>query len=314
MLWARVDTAGSNRSTSARERRCEAAASHTPPLGMDIFAGDLCDTLFSAILIDDRIDSIIKLPVSVQLDYSVEELTACFTLAHRLWLTGFDRRKLIYLTDLIRRDGDLVESDRVRFKHMRAKFKHLRYAHALYGVEHCYPRLLNQMTIIMGQIQDACRNQRFEAAVRKSVLLRLLLTKLPSHWLRIEAERLIPTTSNAFRLLIESDAEAMRAAVARSSISGEVLHEVRKRIGRQVSFWDTLRTLEPTTDRFRMSRALSAINGLMGDLHDNLVRRRAADPASYHRPFVLPEMIRGRITSLLPCFGAASHCVEAAAG
>ena len=54
-----------------------------------------------------------------------------------------------------------------------------------------------------------------------------------------------------------------------------------------------------------MSRALSAINGLMGDVHDGLVRRRAVKATSYGEAFVLPEPIRARIADLLSCYDAA---------
>lgn len=82
------------------------------------------------------------------------------------------------------------------------------------------------------------------------------------------------------------------------------LHAARKIIGRQVSFYDTLRTLHPSPDSDRMSRSLSAINGLMGSLHDELVVTRTRDRSTYDEVrFALPDPIRTRLAALVDRIG-----------
>lgn len=268
------------------------------------FSADRCDALFAAVLIDDEIDDDTRLPARIRLDYAQDELAACFRLCRQLWYAGFDRAVLIELVAKLVRDRDLGEDDRLRFKHMRAKFKHFRYAHALYGAAHAYPRLLDRITITMGHLQDAYRHQRGGTVLREAAILRLMLTRLPLGALHREADRLMLTTTSAFRALLEKDVRALAAIVATDTVTGHHFHLTRKVVGRQVSFWDTLRTIEPTPERYDMSRSLSAINGLMGDLHDDLVERRATDRASYGASFVLPAEIRARIEALLTVYPA----------
>jgi hypothetical protein len=260
--------------------------------------------LFAAILVDDEIEPQVPLPAAIQLDFTSDQLEACFDLALRLWTEGFDASDLAALSHRLLRQGDLAATDRRRLKHVRAKFKHLRYAHALYGAAHRSPPLLDRVTIGMGHIQDACRNNRPLAARTEGVILRLALSAVPAGLLRREASRLCPTSPAAFRELLEEDARAWAALARAETVTGPAFHAARKRIGRQVSFWDTLRTLEPTVDRYRLSRALAAINGLMGDLHDRLVRDRGLDPASYRASFVLPRPIAARLEALLPLYRA----------
>lgn len=262
------------------------------------FAAAACDALFAAVLVDDEIDGDLRLPDAVQRGYAQDELVACFRLCRQLWSEGFDPAALLRMCATLRREGDLGPDDRVRFKHVRAKFKHLRYAHALYGAAHRYPPVLDQVTIMMGQVQDACRTGRRTAVATRTALLRLLLTAPMARWLRAESDRLVPTTPDGFRQLLEADRAVLAALIARPTVTGPVFHAARKVVGRQVSFWDTLRTLAPTEDRYRMSRWLSAINGGMGELHDRLVERRAEAPASYRAAFVLPAEIAGRIAAL----------------
>ncbi|WBO21033.1 hypothetical protein [Sphingomonas abietis] len=261
-----------------------------------------CDALFAAVLIDDELDADARLPAEIRFDYAQDELAACFRICRQLWYSGFDRDGLGQLIARLVRDRDLDAADRLRFKHIRAKFKHFRYAHALYGAPHAYPRLLNRVTVTMGHLQDAYRNKRRGTVLREAYILRLLLARLPLARLYREADRLLLTSPSAFRALLEKDVRSLAALVADDMVTGHRFHVTRKVIGRQVSFWDTLRTIEPTQDRYDMSRSLSAINGLMGDLHDQLVERRAVDRASYGRSFVLPAEIKARIKALLEVY------------
>lgn len=268
------------------------------------FSAAQCEALFAAVLIDDELDEDARLPSEIRFDYSQEQLGACFRICRQLWYSGFDRDILLQLTAKLVRDRDLDEGDRLRFKHIRAKFKHFRYAYALYSDAHRYAPLLNRVTVTMGHLQDAYRNKRSARILREAIILRLLLSRLPLSRLYRDADQLMLTTPAAFRKLLEKDVRSLAAIVANDMVTGHQFHVTRKVVGRQVSFWDTLRTIEPTSDRYDMSRSLSAINGLMGDLHDVLVERRAADPASYRESFVLPPAIGGRITALLAVYPA----------
>lgn len=262
------------------------------------FPETLCDRLFAAVLVDDEIDDDLCLPDAVQVDLTPEQLVDCFRLCRQLWIEGFDRETLVRQVGILVREHDLAPDDRLRLKHIRAKFKHFRYAHALYDASHRYPPMLDRVTITMGQVQDAYRNHRGGAVALRAAMLRLMLTGPAVRRLRSEGDRLRPATPADFRTRLAADLAVLEALVARPTVTGHAFHAARKVIGRQVSFWDTLRTLEPTEDRFRLSRWLSAINGEMGALHDRLVERRAENRASYATAFTLPEAVRQRIDAL----------------
>lgn len=263
------------------------------------------DALFEAVLIDDELDPDARLPDAIQLDFPVRDFAACFGLARALWYDGFDRAVLAELVGKLIRDRDLDAADRLRFKHIRAKFKHFRYAFALYGAAHRYPPVLDWVTTTMGHLQDGYRNGNHRIVLREALLLRLLLSAPATAVMRYDADRLTPTTPAAFRRLLLKDAAAMASIISVETVTGPEFHHMRKAIGRQVSFWDTLRTLAPTRDRFDMSRSLSAINGLMGDMHDVLIEHKAQDPASYAVAFRLPDDVRTRIASLADRFSGA---------
>lgn len=268
------------------------------------FTAAQCDALFAAILIDDEVDPQTPLPATIGFDFAQADLIDCFRLAHQLWETGFDRRLLVRAAVTLLRDGDLDEADRLAFKHVRAKFKHLRYAHALYGAEAAYPPMLDRITITMGHLQDAFRHRRRSATMLHAALLRLRLAPPLVTRLHREADRLVPVTAAEFGARLERDAVRLAAFVATERVTGRELHAARKIIGRQVSFYDTLRTLAPAAETERMSRALSAINGLMGALHDDLVIEKARRRSSYDEDrFVLPGSIRTRLVALVARMG-----------
>ena len=258
-----------------------------------------CETLFEAILVDDEVDEDLRQPDTIHLLHGQASLVSCFRLARQLWIEGFDRDLLVRLSRTMMRERDLDAADRLSLKHMRAKFKHLRYAHALYGARHRQPPMLDLISVVIGQAQDAYRVGDGAAVARWARLLRVLLARPIERWVRSESDRLVPTSSGDFRDLLVEDFRRLEALLAGPTTDGHTFHKVRRIVGRQVSFWDTLRTIAPTDDRFRMSRWLSAINGEMGDIHDRLVERRARDASSYGAQFFLPEPIRRRITVLV---------------
>lgn len=224
--------------------------------------------------------------------------------ARQLRETGFDRDFLIRAVATLRRDGDRGAADRLRFKHVRAKFKHFRYAHALYGTGSSYPPMLDRITITIGHLQDGFRNGRRGAVMLHASLLRIWLAPPFVARLRHEAGRQAAVTTAGFRRLLETDRTRLAAFVAGERVTGRELHAAREIVGRQVSFYDTLRTLRPSHDSVRMSRSLSAINGhRKPPRHARHSEGRVC--ASYDDiRFALSDPIRDRPAALVDC-GAA---------
>ena len=270
-----------------------------PTMDWPRFTAAQCDALFAAVLIDDEVDAKTELPDTIMLDYSERQLVACFAICRQLWETGIRREDLLALTDMLWRDGDLAAPDRLRFKHARARFKHLRFAYALYDSRHRYPLMLDWMTTAMGHLQDAFKNGRRGAVAREAVRYRLFLSSLPQRLLAREIGRFFPASGASFRDQTLRQVATLRRVLSADAVTGAQFHATRKIVSRQVSFYDSLRTIEPSAHAYMMSRSLAAINGLMGGMHDDLVMQRIAGTRDYHRePFALPAEIRKRLTML----------------
>jgi len=88
----------------------------------------------------------------------------------------------------------------------------------------------------------------------------------------------------------------LNAFIRKPLLSGKEFHTVRKIISQQVSCFDTLRTLNPQNLHLRqVSRYLAAINGLMGDRHDEMVRDSLTGRNAYDSPSRLDDDIRQRL-------------------
>jgi hypothetical protein len=261
------------------------------------------DALFAAVLIDDEVDAETPLPDRITLDWDQALLVNGYRICRQLWTDGVDRARLIALVEKVGRDRDLGADDRLAYKYARAKFKHVRFACALFGAKHRYPTILDWMTTALGHLQDAFKNGETRRVGREAMLNRLFLRDAPMALLHREIDRLDPATPAGFRAYTARQIATLREVVARDTVTGAQFHAARKIASRQVAFYDTIRTIQPTEERFRMSRALAAINGLMGSMHDELVERRVAGTQDYHREhFRLPDEIRARIAALVALY------------
>ena len=269
------------------------------------FSDAQCAALFGAVLIDDEVDAHTELPDRITLDHSPADLLDCYRICRQLWRAGVDRDTMIACNALLLRDRDLGVEDRLRFKYARAQFKHLRFAGALYGDRHTYPILLDWITTLLGHLQDSFKTGLAGKVWRDALLCRLFLARGPWRLLQREVDRLRPTTSEGFRDYVAQQIATLEDIVSHDRLTGAQFHAARKIASRLVSFYDSLRTIAPSDEAFKMSRSLAAINGLMGAMHDVLIERRMAGTQDYHRdPFALPDEIRGRIAALVSRYRA----------
>ncbi|WP_157220520.1 hypothetical protein [Flavisphingomonas formosensis] len=269
------------------------------------FAAATLDTLFAAILIDDEIDDHVSLPDPIPLDPSIDDLRDCFRLCRQLWTDGVDRAEAIRLVHLLLHDGDLNAENRLKYKYIRAKYKHLRFAFTLYDSRHACPPRFKLTTTIMGHLQDAFRNGQRYTAIGYAVMLRVLLMNPFWNSTRREAFSAPLDDQAGFTRFMTAEIGKLRAELAKETLNGAEFHAMRKIISRHVSFFDTLRTLRPTDSAYKMSRYLSAINGMMGSMHDDLVERGVSGEQDYHRHrFALPAEIRERLQLLVDRYPA----------
>ncbi|SVW22971.1 Uncharacterised protein [Klebsiella pneumoniae] len=95
----------------------------------------------------------------------------------------------------------------------------------------------------------------------------------------------------------------LKEIIAKPQLTGREFHDVRKIISQQVSYYDTLRSLDPENkEALLISRFLAAINGLMGDKHDDMVADDMENRRSYDAPVALDSDIRQRLELLISRF------------
>ncbi|BAV63731.1 hypothetical protein [Sphingobium cloacae] len=263
------------------------------------FPAETLEALFEAVEIDDVVDPVVSLPDPIRLDCTRDGMRRCFALCLQFWSDGVSRADLLRLTHVLLRKGDLDPAGRREYKHIRARYKHLRFALTLYDARHRPPPLFSITVAIMGHLQDAFRNRHRRAVMGYALLLRALLSKpvwaVVSH--RMSAIRL--DTADAFLAYRKAEILRLKNALAQEKLTGHAFHAMRKIVSRHTSFYDTLRSLERNEHDYKMSRFLSAINGLMGSRHDEMVEQAISGARDYRTATPLDGDIRQRLETLV---------------
>ena len=269
------------------------------------FAQDELDALFAAVLINDKVDAQIELPRRITLDHDEALLADGFRLSRQLWLDGVDLGELRRLLGSLSAAADLDAGDRIRFKHIRAKLKQFRFAYALFGIGHKYPLLTDGLTTALGHVQDAFKTGQCARVRTKAMTARLFLAPGLRQLLRREHDQLALTSSARLRGYVGREIGTLARLAARHTVTGSEFHAARKIASRQVSFHTTMMSVRFSEEHHRMSRALAAINGLMGSMHDKLIERQVAGLQEYScERFPFPTEIRGRIDTLIERYRA----------
>ena len=268
---------------------------------------EMCEALFAAILRHDQIDENATLPASIRIDYSSDALARAFCLSEQLWRAGIGGNRLRRIARAIARKQALDPADLAAFKQIRARFKHLRFAFALFGEDHAYDRRLDQMTIVMGRLQDMLRHGLGPQFGRNAARLRFWTSPLGLMIVSRSVRRFRLTSGDGFRGYIEDEMRTLRAGMAESPMSMKSFHGLRKIISRQVALYDTLKIVDPSPSHARLARYLGSLNGMMGAMHDDLVAAKSLAGKDYRsQPIVLPAKISSRLRALVD-----SHTVTA---
>ena len=270
----------------------------------EIFSSTILDAMFYAVDTDDIVDSQVSLPDPVPVACTQEEMGRCLGLCVQFWEQGADRVVMSNLAGRLLRTGDLSPDERIRYKYIRARYKHLRFAFVLYDTRHKPPPLFAATVAVMGHLQDAFRIGNRVGVMRYGVLLRTLLSKPVWQYVKREVASVVLDDTSGFLAFRQGEVRRIRHALD-NTLTSHGFHSIRKIVSRQVSFYDTLKTLEPNDQLYKVSRFLSAINGLMGSMHDDLVTEAGAGQRDYHRDVLdLPDDIRTRLEMLVAYYPA----------
>jgi hypothetical protein len=270
---------------------------------MTKFSAKTIDLLFTAVEEDDIVDADISLPQLIDLQCSPDKIRDNYALCLQFWEDGFTREELVGLVNAFLENPDLSTTVRMRYKYIRARYKHLRFAQRLYSKAHESGRLFHITTVMLGHFQDAFRNGNKANLKYYGFILRIFLSKPVWSLVRYSLRHIQLETETGFIAYRQEQMRALRALVANTQLTGKQFHDVRKIVSQQVSFYDTLRSIDQdNVEAFRMSRFLAAINGLMGDKHDEMVADKLSGKRSYDEPAALDVDIRQRLEVLLTSY------------
>lgn len=264
------------------------------------FSAETTQLLFIAVETDDIVDANISLPQHIDLQCSYESIQDNYALCLQFWEDGFTRRELLGLVNDFLKDSDLPAATRMRYKYIRARYKHLRFAQRLYSKKHGAGRLFHTTTVVLGHFQDAFRNGNQQNLKFYGNLLRLLLSRPVWSLVNYALQHIQLETESDFIAYRQEQMRSLQELIVNPELTGKQFHDVRKIVSQQVSFYDTLRSIDPgNREALQISRFLAAINGLMGDRHDVMVADKLAGGKSYDQPTMLDVDIRQRLELLL---------------
>lgn len=271
--------------------------------GVTKFSSETVDLLFTAVEEDDIVDASASLSELIDLQCPQEKLRDNYALCLQFWEDGFTRKELLDLVNAFLDNPDLPTAVRMRYKYIRARYKHLRFAQRLYSKTHESGRFFHSTTVMLGHFQDAFRNGDKANLRYYGFMLRIYLSKPVWSMVRYSLRHVQLESEKGFIAYRQKQMQALRALVANTMLTGKQFHDIRKIVSEQVSFYDTLRSIDPENrEAHKISRFLAAINGLMGDKHDEMVADKLSGRKSYDEPSALDVAIRQRLEDLLTCY------------
>lgn len=264
------------------------------------FSAQTEQRLFTAIDEDDVVDAHVSLPEVIDIRCTEQQIRDNYALCLQHWEDGFTRTELLRLVLKQLRNGDLSKQERQQFKYIRSRYKHLRFALRLYSQKHEGLYLFGKVTVYLGRFQDAFRNKNAAGVERYGKLLRMHLS-IP-FWLmvRYSLRHIRLASVEDFTTYRQQQMRELKQMIVKPELTGREFHDVRKIISQQVSFYDTLRSIEPDNQQaLQVSRFMAAINGIMGDKHDELVADDLSGVRPYSATAPLDPDLRQRLELLL---------------
>lgn len=273
---------------------------------VQIFSNELCDALFSAVLVHDDIHPDSTLPDAIHFDYTQTQFEQCYRICLQIWRQGTSREALLQIRRKVQTNRALTAQEQLDFKYMRAKFKHLRFAYMTLDRRHQYPKLFHYLTGEMGNLQDALKNQQYDALGRPLFTLKLFLSRPSYALMTSKLQHFQVSDRSNFKAYIQKEIAFVHAHLATTDVTSKAFHETRKVISRLVALYDNLKILFPSDYHEQVSRFLSTLNGLMGGMHDQLIVQKFKDEKHYYSaPIEIPLEIKKRLTELIEKFGTA---------
>lgn len=257
--------------------------------------------LMQNILDDDEIDLEACCPTKSVPEFTAAELADCYRLAWQLLASGVSASSACRLVASIAIRCSATPQQATSFKLIRARFKHMRFACTNCSEQHSYPEILHSTTRLMGDFQDAFKHGRRIRTLKLGIKLWYRLQTGFFEALRKNIADAQTSTIESFqRYLAAENQHLADAAQEGAYLTARQFHDLRKIISRRTALNDTRRALYPSPELDALSFYLATINGLMGDMHDDLVLKRIRNELDYDKQlFKLPDEIASRIRTFV---------------
>ena len=207
---------------------------------------------------------------------------------------------MLRLINKVINGGELSETERMQYKYIRARYKHLRFAQRLYSKKHESNFWFRQTTVFLGHFQDAFRNRKKSNICLYGYILRVFLSAPAWTLVQYALRHTKLDDEQGFLTYRQDQIRKLQALLSKPELSGKAFHDVRKIISQHVSYFDTVRSIDPENkDAYQISQFLANINGLMGDKHDDMVADKLAGRRPYNQPALLDDNIRQPLTLFL---------------
>ncbi|EOK6088245.1 TPA: type II secretion system protein GspM [Escherichia coli] len=209
------------------------------------FPLEASERLFVAIEEDDVVDAQVSLPPTIALSCTTEIIHDNYALCLQFWLNGVDRQELLRLVRKQAKGDELTADERKQFKYMRARYKHLRFAQRLYLKKHQAGFLFGKTTVFLGRFQDGFRNGKKNIVSYYGNLLRIYLSSPVWSLVNYSLRHSQLESVSSFIAYRQKQMHTLKEIIAKPRLTGREFHDVRKIISQQVSYYDTLRSLDP---------------------------------------------------------------------
>lgn len=242
-------------------------------------------------------------PKAVNLVFAPQQIETLFLGTVKDFREKFNVVELVEVTSRLVNGGEFDSNDLRRLIANRAPLRQLRFAFGLFSQTHKYPPFLNDVTKLMGDIQDAYRNAKPAMLRTKAVAL---LAKLDlGFWQKINAEiqEFRPCSTESFMMYIRDQIYFLENELNSGRLTAAQFHEMRKVIGRLVALYGMIHAQGPEAEVEQGLYFLSALNLRMGLVHDNLIAESLALSRDYHRDrVVLDTQLREVLNGLIRDF------------
>lgn len=267
------------------------------------FSSHVVEQLAHANDIDDQVDPDVSLPDRVECHVDDDDVRQCYALGLAYWEQGVSRDALLSFCQRIIAGEVLSQADMAEFKQIRARYKLMRFAQRLYSTSHAVNKVFGLTTVTMGKLQDAYKNGQHQEVKRFAKRLRWLVSRPVWGYVHHTITHVKLASARDVCAVRRKRLEHIAWVARQTQLGGKTFHNTRKVISQQVAHYGIYHTLNPDNATiYQIFRFLSAINGLMGDKHDEIVAGAIAGEHRYDDQVKIADDLAWRLKRVAHSF------------